>query len=272
MITANRSRGFTLIELLVVIAIIAILAAILFPVFARAKESAGKSSCLNNLKQLGSAQLLYRDVYDDRLPIHVSSLGGQSGWGCTGDYSTYYILLSKYTKTRGGSFVCPQTYPKKPRQLPNGDLDIVPGRYSCRANSLDDYPGSPAQKQQFFKERYGYNYGGDPYQVTSYAALAYPRNPEPAKSGWDCFKVSSKYRYQSKTMYLVEATEEIIFWIPALQYSYDEDKAGRLAPRHDGSTTAGVLFYDGHCNMLKRSVFKSDTYMLLGGPDEFPPQ
>ena len=63
-----RRKGFTLIELLVVIAIIAILAAILFPVFARAREAARQSSCSSNLKQLGTAMLMYVQDYDDTLP------------------------------------------------------------------------------------------------------------------------------------------------------------------------------------------------------------
>jgi prepilin-type N-terminal cleavage/methylation domain-containing protein/prepilin-type processing-associated H-X9-DG protein len=61
-------RGFTLIELLVVIAIIAILAAILFPVFAQAREAARKSSCQSNLKQLGNAFLMYVQDYDETYP------------------------------------------------------------------------------------------------------------------------------------------------------------------------------------------------------------
>ncbi|MFP4250042.1 MAG: DUF1559 domain-containing protein [Armatimonadota bacterium] len=63
-----RRHGFTLIELLVVIAIIAILAAILFPVFARAREKARQSSCLSNVKQINLGILMYAQDYDERFP------------------------------------------------------------------------------------------------------------------------------------------------------------------------------------------------------------
>jgi prepilin-type N-terminal cleavage/methylation domain-containing protein/prepilin-type processing-associated H-X9-DG protein len=64
----RRNRGFTLIELLVVIAIIAILAAILFPVFAQAREKARQATCLSNQKQLNTAMLMYAQDYDERYP------------------------------------------------------------------------------------------------------------------------------------------------------------------------------------------------------------
>lgn len=65
----RRTQGFTLIELLVVIAIIAILAAILFPVFAQAREKARQASCSSNLKQLGIATLMYCQDYDEMFPL-----------------------------------------------------------------------------------------------------------------------------------------------------------------------------------------------------------
>jgi prepilin-type N-terminal cleavage/methylation domain-containing protein len=71
-------RGFTLIELLVVIAIIAILAAILFPVFARARESAVRTQCLNNVKQIALGALMYVQDYDERMPMGVNVSGGST--------------------------------------------------------------------------------------------------------------------------------------------------------------------------------------------------
>ncbi len=75
----QRKSGFTLIELLVVIAIIAILAAILFPVFAQAREQARKTTCLSNLKQLGLGLFMYAQDYDETFP------GAASNWWAASD-------------------------------------------------------------------------------------------------------------------------------------------------------------------------------------------
>ena len=82
--------GFTLIELLVVIAIIAVLAAILFPVFAQAREKARQTACVSNLKQIGNGLMMYVQDYDERIPdrhldlkaaVGVSPLDGWRPWG-----------------------------------------------------------------------------------------------------------------------------------------------------------------------------------------------
>jgi prepilin-type N-terminal cleavage/methylation domain-containing protein/prepilin-type processing-associated H-X9-DG protein len=97
-------RGFTLIELLVVIAIIAILAAILFPVFAKAREKARQSSCPNNLKQFGIAVQTYAQDYDEQLP-YINVGGGlipsyvlPNGNSHTGGYMLWHTLVYPYVK------------------------------------------------------------------------------------------------------------------------------------------------------------------------------
>lgn len=79
MLMNKSNKGFTLIELLVVIAIISILAAILFPVFARARENARRASCQSNLKQIALGVLMYAQDYDEKLPSQAQS-NAVYGW------------------------------------------------------------------------------------------------------------------------------------------------------------------------------------------------
>ena len=78
----QRKRGFTLIELLVVIAIIAILAAILFPVFQKVRENARRTSCLSNEKQIGLAIIQYNNDFDEAMPPGRTNYGSAKGWAC----------------------------------------------------------------------------------------------------------------------------------------------------------------------------------------------
>ncbi len=99
----NRRKGFTLIELLVVIAIIGILAAMLFPVFARARESAHKISCLANMKNLGMALMMYAGDWDDTYPM---SYYYQNGANSNNGYHHWSRLIYDYAKN-DNIFVCP---------------------------------------------------------------------------------------------------------------------------------------------------------------------
>ncbi len=86
---STRKSAFTLIELLVVIAIIAILAAILFPVFARVRENARKTSCLSNLKQIGLGMMQYVQDYDETIP-DSSIVANEPGSASLANYANGY--------------------------------------------------------------------------------------------------------------------------------------------------------------------------------------
>ena len=100
-----KRRGFTLIELLVVIAIIAILAAILFPVFARAREKARQTSCLSNLKQIGLGWVMYAQDYDECVAWREVVASPE-------DYQfTFPAMLNPYIKNNN-LWMCPSASPK----------------------------------------------------------------------------------------------------------------------------------------------------------------
>lgn len=131
--------GFTLIELLVVIAIIAILAAILFPVFAKVREKARQTSCLSNLKQNGLAVMQYTQDYDERVPIVQYCGKGPQNIDCSVGGSSYLrswvSVIQPYSKS----------------------LAIT----RCPSNTVNPYgfadPPNPAYVTPFALPAYGYN-------------------------------------------------------------------------------------------------------------------
>ncbi|MDX1933267.1 MAG: DUF1559 domain-containing protein [Capsulimonadales bacterium] len=120
----GNSRAFTLIELLVVIAIIAILAAILFPVFAQAREKARQATCQSNLKQIGLAILMYAQDYDDTYPYTQYNL--DPTWSTKSGMWGWYRMVYPYVKNgemtgagfsdgAGGVWRCPSIVKEQSR-------------------------------------------------------------------------------------------------------------------------------------------------------------
>lgn len=273
----RTARGFTLIELLVVIAIIAILAALLFPVLLRAKEASKRTACVNNLRELGQAMLLYRNDNEDYLPIHSSRWGDYNG----GNYRCYVFGLYRYLKTKSGSFTCPnQEFPAYRATSPDGTPVAEPerrGLYRCESwgtfKTVQHNKANPNDQWYFPLSE------TDRYRITGYGAVAYPEPTGDIRPGSTDFffkptaHPKGRYRYQSRSVYLFEATEDVIQWNEALMYDRWDPKypdLGRRACRH-GDRSA-VLFYDGHVACPTNEYIMTNAGDMFGyRPPEQPP-
>ena len=156
-----KRRGFTLIELLVVIAIIAILAAILFPVFAKAREKARQTSCLSNMKQLGLAAMQYAQDYDELLPrINIAVAANTyylpNGVLAPNTAMLWHTIIFPYVKNIG-VFTCPSDSYKYAGEYTGG------GSYGMNAWN----PGMALGTVQFPAETmfWGEATGGDSYNL-----------------------------------------------------------------------------------------------------------
>jgi prepilin-type N-terminal cleavage/methylation domain-containing protein/prepilin-type processing-associated H-X9-DG protein len=166
------SRGFTLIELLVVIAIIAILAAILFPVFAQARSKARQAGCLSNLKQAGTALMLYGQDYDEKMP---ATCNYGRGW-------------TWFTKGLGGPCAQPGITASTPLDTYLGSTP-APARYIqeflapyCKNEGIWFCPSVGRNRHWLLKEGPTYGYNGTTY-IWNHGTSAPPKGAGITVSG-----------------------------------------------------------------------------------------
>ena len=222
--------AFTLIELLVAIAIIAILAAILFPVFARARENARRSSCQSNLKQIGLGMLQYTQDYDETYPRNAPDFANRIWWM---DVTQPYVKSSQI-------FVCPSdstgkyTYPRP------GNSD-----YGSYSGNNGYWGASGAQRSPL----------GEPEvkiaSIDSVAttALAFDGNGEPqfTANGGNPQNAGSGIS-------------------PAIVTTASPQTMGQIPARH--LDTVNVLFCDGHVKSLRLDNLAKTKVVNVGGTDK----
>ncbi len=264
----NRVRSaFTLIELLVVIAIIAILAAILFPVFAQARAQARKASCISNLKQIATGEMMYVQDYDEHFTHWQSD---NMGWGSSAPWQTkegtyppamWYYQLYPYTKNTG-IYGCPNDA---------RDTSTVSGGNAAAWNYAN-VTATPTNNGSYFLSSYAVseylvnntvrirNTAGQDNQIsfTKLAAIPFTSNTVMFASGggvlvndWDgCGDANRLVAQQISRTWYANYND----WPPGdtTQAGYNQFK--QYAQHGDGSV---IAYCDGHVGYLPNLAFKT---------------